>query len=180
MHHSSADDRHGHRSGTLTKSVAGRGPAVRRRANQEVAPSSRSTTLRSRMVGTARPAQAETPPPKALQRCADARPMNCERNRRLRALSGSLAWAGGLDAIWSPVVRGAGDRIVLRGLRRSSCATHRQTMSPSSMALPISAPAPAPMIAPSVFDPPGAMMCPSTPPPMPPMINPVVPSSRRQ
>ncbi len=56
----------------------------------------------------------------------------------------------------------------------------RQTMLPSSMALPISAPAPAPMIVPSVFDPPGAMMLPSTPPPMPPMIRPVVPSSRRQ
>jgi hypothetical protein len=56
----------------------------------------------------------------------------------------------------------------------------RQTTSPSSMALPISAPAPAPMIVPSVFDPPGAMMCPRTPPLMPPMIRPVVPSSRWQ
>jgi hypothetical protein len=34
-------------------------------------------------------------------------------------------------------------------------------MSPSSMALPISAPAPAPTIVPSVFDPPGAMMWPA-------------------
>ncbi len=56
----------------------------------------------------------------------------------------------------------------------------RQTMSPSSMARPISAPAPAPMIVPSTFDPPGAMMLPSTPPATPPTIKPVVPSSLRQ
>jgi hypothetical protein len=34
---------------------------------------------------------------------------------------------------------------------------HRQTMSPSSMALPRRAPAPAPMMVPNVFEPPGAM-----------------------
>jgi hypothetical protein len=62
----------------------------------------------------------------------------------------------------------------------ATAARQRQTTSPSSIALPISAPAPAPMIVPSVFDPPGAMMWPSTPPPMPPMISPVVPSSRSQ
>ena len=59
-------------------------------------------------------------------------------------------------------------------------AGYRQTISPSSIALPISAPAPAPTIAPSVFDPPGAMMCPSAPPAIPPRTSPVVPSSRRQ
>ena len=56
----------------------------------------------------------------------------------------------------------------------------RQTTSPSSIALPISAPPPAPMIVPSVFHPPGAMMLPSTPPATPPTTSPVVPLSRWQ
>jgi hypothetical protein len=55
-----------------------------------------------------------------------------------------------------------------------------QTMSPSSMARPISAPAPAPMIVPRTFDSPGAMIVPRMPPDMAPTINPVVPLSRSQ
>ena len=55
-----------------------------------------------------------------------------------------------------------------------------QTMSPSSIARPIRAPAPAPMMVPSTFDSPGAMIVPSTAPDMPPMMSPVVPSSRLQ
>jgi putative flavoprotein involved in K+ transport len=67
-----------------------------------------------------------------------------------------------------------------RRLKIQRAAHHRQTTLPSSMALPMSAPAPAPMSVPIVFDDPGAMMLPRTPPATPPMIRPVVPSSRRQ